>query len=80
MTTGRVAAWVATAGFIGMICFQVLLALGFPLGQSVWGGKHKKLPPSYHVAHLLSRAALLACWRTGTGLCGVSMTIQRKEQ
>ena len=52
--TGQVAAWVATAGFIGMICFQVLLALGFPLGQSAWAGKHKKLPPSLRVASLFS--------------------------
>jgi len=55
-TTGQVAAWVATAGFIRMICFQVLLALGFPLGQSAWGGKHKKLPPSLRVASPFSDA------------------------
>jgi hypothetical protein len=50
----QIAAWVATIGFIGMMCFQTLLALGFPLGQVAWGGKYENLPPGLRVGSLLS--------------------------
>ena len=30
----QIAAVVASVGFFGMMCFQILLALGFPLGQA----------------------------------------------
>jgi len=50
----EVAAWIAVAGFFGLMCFQILLALGFPYGKAAWGGKHVKLPPGLRVASLLS--------------------------
>ena len=53
-TIAQAAAWVATIGFIGMMCLQTLLALGFPLGQLAWGGKYDKLPPGLRIASLLS--------------------------
>jgi hypothetical protein len=34
----QIAAVVTTIGFFGMMYFQLLLSLGFPLGQVAWGG------------------------------------------
>ncbi len=50
----QIAAWIATIGFFGLMCFQILLALGFPFGQAAWGGKYKKLPPGFRIASLFS--------------------------
>ncbi len=51
----QIAAVVASVGFFGMMCFQLLLALGFPLGQAAWGGKYiGKLPPRLRIASLFS--------------------------
>ncbi len=51
----QIAAVAASAGFLGMMCFQILLALGFPLGQASWGGKYTgKLPPRLRIASLFS--------------------------
>ncbi len=51
----QIAAVVASVGFLGMMCFQILLALGFPLGQASWGGKYTgKLPPRLRIASLFS--------------------------
>ncbi len=51
----QIAAVAASVGFLGMMCFQILLALGFPLGQASWGGKYTgKLPPRLRIASLFS--------------------------
>ncbi len=50
----QIAAVAATIGFFGMMCFQLLLALGFPLGQVAWGGKYTKLHPRLRIASLFS--------------------------
>lgn len=50
----QIAALVAAIGFFGIMCFQILLALGFPFGQAAWGGKYKKLPPGSRIASLFS--------------------------
>ena len=50
----ELAAWVAVIGFFGLMCFQILLALGFPYGQAAWGGKHIKLPSRLRIASLFS--------------------------
>ena len=50
----ELAAWVAVLGFIGLMCFQLLLALGFPYGQAAWGGKYIKLPSNLRIASLFS--------------------------
>ena len=50
----QIAALVAAIGFFGIMCFQILLALGFPFGEAAWGGKYKKLPPGFRIASLFS--------------------------
>lgn len=52
--TTRIAAWIAVAGFSGMIIFQALLALGAPMGKTAWGGRHSKLPVSLRLGSLLA--------------------------
>ena len=49
----RVAAWVAAVGCVGLAGFQLLLALGAPLGRMAWGGKHARLPTALRLASLL---------------------------
>ncbi len=56
----EIAAWIVVIGFFGLMCFQILLALGFPLGQAVWGGKHIKLPPRLRIASLFSAGVFVA--------------------
>lgn len=38
------AAIVAAAGFLLIAAFQLLLALGAPLGRAAWGGREARLP------------------------------------
>jgi len=52
-------AWVASVGFLLLLVFQLLLALGAPLGHLAWGGRHRVLPPPLKGASLLSAAVLL---------------------
>jgi len=54
MIIQHVAAWIAIAGFSVMTCFQILLALGKPLGHMAWGGKYKRLPKGLRIASFVS--------------------------
>jgi hypothetical protein len=53
------AATLAAVGFAGMGVFQLLLALGLPLGQLAWGGASEVLPPGLRVGSLLSALIFL---------------------
>jgi len=50
------AARLATVGFIVLIVFQLLLALGLPLGRAAFGGQYETLPISLRVGSLISIA------------------------
>ncbi|MFC2062634.1 hypothetical protein ACFLS8_01615 [Chloroflexota bacterium] len=50
----ELAAWVAVILFFWLMCFQILLALGFPYGKAAWGGKYIKLPSRLRIASLFS--------------------------
>lgn len=50
----QIASVAAAIGFFGIMSFQVLLALGFPFGQTAWGGKYKKLPLGFRIASFFS--------------------------
>ncbi len=39
---------------ISLSVFQLLLALGYPLGEFAWGGQHKILPKKLRVASIFS--------------------------
>lgn len=47
----------AVVGFATIACFQVVLALGAPLGRAAWGGTNARLPTRSRVASLVSAAA-----------------------
>lgn len=49
-----VATWIALIGFVAMACFQLLLALGAPLGHMAWGGVHRRLPASLRFGSLIA--------------------------
>lgn len=55
----QIAALVATTGFFGIMCFHILLALGFPFGQAAWGGKYIKLPTGFRIASLFSAGIMV---------------------
>jgi len=47
----------------GLAIFQILLAVGFPLGRFAWGGKHRVLPGKLRISSLASVAILgVAAW------------------
>ena len=55
----QIAAVIATIGLFGLMCFQILLALGFPFGKAAWGGKYKILPAGLRIAILFSAVILV---------------------
>ncbi len=50
----KITAIIVTIIFVGMICFQMLLALGFPLGYAAWGGEYETLPTELRFASLIT--------------------------
>ena len=52
ISISHIAAIVAVSGFAGMACFQILLALGLPLGMAAWGGRYRILPKGLRWASL----------------------------
>jgi hypothetical protein len=70
MTTATLASALAALVLSFAVIFQILLAIGLPLGQAAWGGTHRVLPPRLRIASALSSLLLgLAAWivlaRTG---------------
>ncbi len=53
-----VTAWIGSLCIVLLILFQVLLALGFPLGEYSMGGKHKVFPPTLRIASIVSAILL----------------------
>ncbi len=54
MKTRRLASYILTLIFTGMIIFQLLLAFGIPLGRAAWGAQHKVLPLGLRIASLIA--------------------------
>src|ERR1700690_3787699 len=52
-------ALVAAAGFAGMAAFQILLALGLPLGHAAFGGTRAVLPEKLRAASVISAVLFL---------------------
>jgi hypothetical protein len=51
-TTTQTAALFAALILAGLICFQLVLAAGLPLGHYAWGGAHQILPRRLRFASL----------------------------
>jgi hypothetical protein len=56
----RLAASTAAVILAGLILFQILLALGYPLGDAAWGGHYTVLPAGLRIASALSSALYAA--------------------
>lgn len=52
--TGQVAAILAALVLAGLICFQLLLAAGLPMGHYAWGGAHRVLPRPLRIGSFIS--------------------------
>ncbi|MBT3362578.1 MAG: hypothetical protein HN837_07025 [Chloroflexi bacterium] len=52
--TAQVAAIIASTGLFGLMCFQLLLATGLPIGHLAWGGKYRILPTRLRIASVFS--------------------------
>jgi hypothetical protein len=63
MTTTKIAAIVSIVVLALLMCFQVFLALGLPLGKAAWGGEHRILPVNLRWSSLAAVFILgLASW------------------
>ncbi len=56
----KLAASVAAVILAGLMLFQILLALGYPLGKAAWGGYYTELPTGLKIASVLSAALYAA--------------------
>lgn len=68
-TAGR-ASVVAAAGFVIVAGFQLLLALGVPMGRAAWGGGQATLPPELRVASAISMAVFIGAAAVVLGRAG----------
>lgn len=50
----EIAAIVACVVLIGLGVFQLLLALGYPMGKFAWGGNHTVLPKKLRIGSVMS--------------------------
>jgi hypothetical protein len=71
--TPELAALLAAIGFTVIAVFQVVIALGAPLGRAAWGGAHIVLPRNLRVASAVAVviwvvAALVVLDRAGTSI------------
>lgn len=60
----------AAIGFLGIAAFQLVLALGAPLGRAAWGGGHVRLPVKLRIGSAIAvgvwvLAALIVLRRGG---------------
>lgn|ERR1017187_958277 len=55
-------ALVAAAGVAGMATFQILLAMGLPLGHAAFGGTNAVLPAKLRVASVISALLFVAAF------------------
>ena len=63
MSSHAIAAVVATGVLVLLMCFQLLLALGKPMGRAAWGGEHRVLPTNLRWSSLAAVFILaLAAW------------------
>ena len=79
---GRAAAAAAATGFSLLAAFQVLLALGAPLGHAAWGGAQERLPSGLRIASAFAAvvfvvAALIVLGRAGYRMSPVPLSVAR---
>jgi hypothetical protein len=68
--TAGLASVVAAVGFVVVAGFQLLLALGAPLGRAAWGGGQATLPPELRVASAISTTIFIGAATVVLGRAG----------
>jgi len=53
-TMFAISGWTVTVLFAALAVFQLLLALGLPLGRFAWGGFHERPPRAFRIASALA--------------------------
>src|SRR5438477_11265241 len=81
-TAERAAAAAAATGFSLLATFQLLLALGAPLGHAAWGGAQERLPSGLRIASAFAAvvfvvAALVVLGRAGCRIARVPLSVPR---
>ena len=81
-TAERAAAAAAATGFSLLATFQLLLALGAPLGHAAWGGAQERLPSGLRIASAFAAvvfvvAALIVLGRAGYRMSPVPLSVSR---
>src|SRR5438067_7966530 len=81
-TAERAAAAAAATGFSLLATFQLLLALGAPLGHAAWGGAQERLPSGLRIASAFAAvvfvvAALMVLSRAGYRMSPLPLSVAR---
>jgi hypothetical protein len=80
--TVRTATVLAAGGFLTIAGFQVVLALGAPLGHAAWGGRHRRLPTRLRIGSAVAvviwiLAALIVLGRAGFQVSPLPDAVER---
>ncbi len=81
--TVRLAAIAAALGFLGIAIFELVLAVGAPLGRAAWGGPHAHLSTGERIASAVAvciwaSAALVVLGRAGLWSAGKRALLFRR--
>ena len=60
-TISPIAAVTAALLLAGLVCFQLLLAAGLPLGNYAWGGAHRVLPRPLRIGSVVATFIYSLC-------------------
>ena len=75
----RAAAIGGAIGFTLLFIFQILLAVGLPLGRAAFGGKSATLSPELRIASVLSALLIIGAIWTVLARAGVIVTGKRSQ-
>jgi hypothetical protein len=73
------AAIAATVVLAGLVCFQIALAAGLPLGHYAWGGAHEVLPRGLRIGSALATVVYVVAAITILEAAGVTDLVASSE-
>ncbi len=75
----QLAAIAAAVALAGLVCFQLALAAGLPLGHYAWGGAHRVLPRRLRIGSVLATVVYVLAAVTILEAAGVTDLIASAE-
>jgi hypothetical protein len=69
----RTLAVAAAIGFLGIAVFELVLALGAPLGRAAWGGSYRQLPAGLRIASAIAVAVWVFASMVVLGRAGIRL-------